>query len=49
MPSRMAIRPFSSEQIAHKFNRVALTLRNLASRSELPRGLAEFIGALRST
>ena len=40
---------FFSERIAHKFNRGALTLRNLASRSELPRGLAEFIGTLRST
>ena len=36
--------PYFAERISHKFSRGALNMRNLASRSELPSGLLEFIG-----
>ena len=36
--------PFFAGGISHKFNRGTLNMRNLASRSELPTGLVEFIG-----
>ena len=36
--------PFLAERVSHKFSRGTLNMRNLASRSELPNGLVEFIG-----